>query len=284
METKRTRPQTMEYFISWKEIIQRVDKLDKSKKYYGVPRGGQYISAMLNPVDTIEECDIIIDDLIDSGKTRENYSQYNKPFVALFDKINEPDLKDKWLIFPWELKEEAVEDNFCRILQYLGEDPTREGLKETPKRYIKFMKEFLAPKEFNFTCFDAEGTDEMIVQTNIPFYSLCEHHIAPFFGVANIAYIPNDKIVGLSKLARTLDLYANRLQNQERITTQIAERLLKELNPLGVAVTLKAQHLCMNMRGVKKHNTWTTTSKMLGVFKEDDKARNEFFNIINGTK
>jgi GTP cyclohydrolase I len=202
----------------------------------------------------------------------------------LFDKINEEDIKNKWLVFPWELKEEAVEDNFCRILQYLGEDPTREGLKETPKRYIKFMKEFLTPKEFNFTCFDAEGTDEMIVQTNIPFYSLCEHHIAPFFGVANIAYIPNGKIVGLSKLARTLDLYANRLQNQERITTQIAERLQKELNPLGVAVTLKAQHLCMNMRGVKKHNTWTTTSKILGVFKDDDKVRNEFFNIINGTK
>tara|TARA_R110002167_G_scaffold404_4_gene1852 strand:+ start:2628 stop:3173 length:546 start_codon:yes stop_codon:yes gene_type:complete len=180
--------------------------------------------------------------------------------------------------------ERSLEYHFKQILKGLGEDPTREGLKETPKRYIKFMKEFLAPKEFNFTCFDAEGTDEMIVQTNIPFYSLCEHHIAPFFGVANIAYIPNDKIVGLSKLARTLDLYANRLQNQERITTQIAERLLKELNPLGVAVTLKAQHLCMCMRGVKKHNTWTTTSKMLGVFKEDDKARNEFFNIINGTK
>jgi GTP cyclohydrolase I len=180
--------------------------------------------------------------------------------------------------------DDTLEYHFQQILKGLGEDPTREGLKETPKRYIKFMKEFLTPKEFNFTCFDAEGTDEMIVQTNIPFYSLCEHHIAPFFGVANIAYIPNGKIVGLSKLARTLDLYANRLQNQERITTEVAERLQKELNPLGVAVTLKAQHLCMNMRGVKKHNTWTITSKMLGVFKEDDKARNEFFNIINGTK
>ena len=180
--------------------------------------------------------------------------------------------------------ENTLEYHFEQILKGLGEDPTREGLRETPKRYLKFMKEFLAPKEFKFTCFDAEGTDEMIVQTNIPFYSLCEHHIAPFFGVANVAYIPKGKIVGLSKLARTVDLYANRLQNQERITTQVAERLQKELCPLGVAVTLKAQHLCINMRGVKKHNTWTTTSKMLGVFKEDEKARNEFFNIINGTK
>ena len=173
-----------------------------------------------------------------------------------------------------------AEQNFKEILEYLGEDTTREGLLETPKRYIKFMKEFLQPKEFNFTTFDAEGTDEMIIQTNIPFYSLCEHHIAPFFGVAHVAYIPNEKIVGLSKLARAVDLYANRLQNQERITTQIAERLMKELSPKGVAVSMKAQHLCMCMRGVKKHDTWTTTSKMVGAFKEDLNCRTEFLNLI----
>lgn len=174
----------------------------------------------------------------------------------------------------------SPEWHFQQILDQLGEDTSREGLIETPKRYIKFLREFLEPKEFNFTTFDAEGTDEMIFQTNIPFYSLCEHHTAPFFGVAHIAYIPDKKIVGLSKLARTVDLYANRFQNQERITTQIAERLQKELNPIGVAVSLKAQHLCMCMRGVKKHDTWTITSKMLGAFKEDDKARNEFLNLI----
>ena len=174
----------------------------------------------------------------------------------------------------------SAEWHFQQILEQLGEDVSREGLIETPKRYVKFMREFLEPKEFNFTTFDAEGTDEMILQTNIPFYSLCEHHTAPFFGVAHIAYIPDKKIVGLSKLARTVDLYANRFQNQERITTQIAERLQKELSPLGVAVSLKAQHLCMCMRGVKKHDTWTITSKMLGAFKDDDKARNEFLNLI----
>ena len=128
--------------------------------------------------------------------------------------------------------------------------------------------------------FDAEGTDEMIIQTNIPFYSLCEHHVAPFFGTANVAYIPNGKIVGLSKLARTVDLFANRFQNQERITTQIANKINEELNPKGVAVTLKAQHLCMCMRGVRKHDTWTQTSKMIGIFKTDDMARNEFLNLI----
>jgi GTP cyclohydrolase I len=175
----------------------------------------------------------------------------------------------------------SAEWHFQQILKQLGEDVSREGLIETPKRYVKFMREFLEPKKFNFTTFDAEGTDEMILQTNIPFYSLCEHHTAPFFGTANVAYIPNNKIVGLSKLARTVDLYANKFQNQERITTQIAERIQTELNPKGVAVSLKAQHLCMCMRGVKKHDTWTITSKMIGVFKEDEKARNEFLILIN---
>jgi len=174
----------------------------------------------------------------------------------------------------------SPEFHFQQILKALGEDPAREGLKETPKRYIKFMREFLEPKEFNFTTFDAEGTDEMIIQTNIPFYSICEHHTAPFFGIANVAYIPAEKIVGLSKLARTVDLYANRFQNQERITSQIAEKLQKELNPRGVAVHLKAQHLCMCMRGVKKHDTWTSTSKLLGLFKDDLNVRNEFLSLI----
>lgn len=170
----------------------------------------------------------------------------------------------------------SPEWHFQQVLKHLGEDVTREGLQMTPKRFIKFMREFLHPPGFEFTTFTGEETDEMIIQSNIPFYSLCEHHVAPFFGVGTIAYIPGNKIIGLSKLARTLDLYANRLQNQERITTQIAQRLQEELNPRGVAVSLKAQHLCMCMRGVKKHDTWTTTTKLLGVFKEDQKARNEF--------
>jgi GTP cyclohydrolase I len=272
----------MEYLVTWDEIKNRIINFDRSLRYYGVPRGGMYISAMLNPVNTPQEADVIIDDLIDSGSTKDQYEKYNKPFIGLFNKQTEDALKNKWLVFPWELKEEPVEDNFKRILQYLGEDPNREGLKETPKRYIKFLKEFLTPKEFNFTTFDAEDTDEMIVQTNIPFYSLCEHHTAPFFGVGHIAYIPDKKIIGLSKLARTLDLYANRFQNQERITTQVAQRLQDELSPRGVAVSLKAQHLCMCMRGVKKHDTWTTTTKLIGRFKHDEKARAEFLSMIKG--
>jgi len=267
--------------ITWKDIKSRVKELglDDNSKYYGVPRGGQAIASYLNPVDTPEEADFIIDDLIDSGATKNAYmSKYNKPFIGLYDKQAEG-ITD-WLEFPWEKDgDKEVEENMARVIQYF-DDGNREGLKETPKRYVKFLKEFLSPDDFNFTTFDGEGTDEMIVQCNIPFYSLCEHHLAPFFGVAHIAYIPSGRIVGLSKLARTVEKYTRRLQNQERITTQVAERIQKELNPLGVGVVLKAQHLCMAMRGVKKHDVYTTTSKMIGAFKEDMNTRHEFLKLI----
>lgn len=266
--------------ITWFEIIDRLKDWDRSKKYYGVPRGGQYIAALLNPAETPEEADVIVDDLVDSGATETKWKEQfpEKPFVAVFDKRLE--LQGEWLKFPWEQDgARDVQEHMARVIQYF-DNGNREGLKETPQRYIKFLKEFLSPPEFNFTTFDGEGTDEMIVQTNIPFYSLCEHHLAPFFGVGHIAYVPNGKIVGLSKLARTLEFYARRFQNQERITTQVAERLQKELDAKGVAVVLKAQHLCMAMRGVKKHDVWTTTSKMVGIFKDDLNARNEFMHLI----
>jgi GTP cyclohydrolase IA len=179
-----------------------------------------------------------------------------------------------------KITQKKAEQSISNLLEYLGEDLQRDGLIETPKRYVNFFKQFLSPPEFNCTTFESEGYDEMIVQTNIPFHSLCEHHIAPFFGIGAIAYIPNKKIIGLSKLARTLDQFSRRLQNQERITIQVAEFLQNELDPQGVAVVLKAKHMCMEMRGVKKHDTWTTTSKMIGVFKENEITRNEFLSLI----
>jgi GTP cyclohydrolase I len=173
-----------------------------------------------------------------------------------------------------------MENHVKAILKHIGEDTEREGLIETPKRYIKFLEQFTNPENFKFTTFSNEGIDEMVLVSDIPFYSLCEHHLAPFFGTGSIAYIPSDKIVGLSKIPRVLDMFARKPQNQERITHQVAEYLMKELNPRGVAVVLKARHLCVEMRGVKKPGTLTTTSSMLGVFKTQINTRQEFLNLI----
>lgn len=159
----------------------------------------------------------------------------------------------------------------------------REGLQDTPKRYTKFLTEFMNPDPFNMSTFESEDYDEMIVVKDIPFYSLCEHHLAPFFGTGAIAYIPNPetkRIVGLSKLPRILDYFARRPQNQERITQQVASFVQEHLNPLGVAVSLTARHMCMEMRGIKKSGAQTQTNKFIGVFKEDSIVRHEFLNSL----
>lgn len=168
-----------------------------------------------------------------------------------------------------------------KLLELLGEDPHREGLVHTPRRHITFLKQFTSPPELGFTTFAGEGYDEMIVQSNIQFYSLCEHHLIPFFGHGTIAYIPNKRIVGLSKLGRTLDFYARRLQNQERLTMQVADQIEQVLAPKGVAVLLTARHLCMEMRGIKKPGTVTTTSRMTGVFKSRPETRHEFLSLAD---
>lgn len=270
------------------------DKLLKSKKQYkaiyGIPRGGVPIAMVLSEklgiplVNSPEHEDIlIVDDLIDSGNTLKDL-QGTK--AVLYRKPHSPEVDffvseiDDWIEFFYEDTEKDAKDIIIRLLEHIGENPNREGLLDTPKRVLRFYNEFLSPPEFNFTVFDNESYDEMIVQKNIPFFSLCEHHIAPFFGFANVAYIPNGKIVGLSKLARTVELYSRRLQNQERITNQVAERLQKELNPMGVAVTLSARHFCMEMRGIKTHDVTTTTTKLLGAFKDKPEARAEFMSVI----
>lgn len=179
---------------------------------------------------------------------------------------------------PW--LDEDLQDKVRDILEAIGEDPNREGLVETPKRFLKYLWDITHPEAFNFTTFKGEGMDQMIIQSNIPFYSTCEHHIATFSGLGAIAYIPHKKIVGLSKLARTLEFYARGLQNQERITIQVADRLMQELKPKGVAVMLKAKHMCMEVRGVKKHDTWTTTSAMRGAFLKNNSVKEEFLKYI----
>jgi GTP cyclohydrolase IA len=184
----------------------------------------------------------------------------------------------------------SVEEAVRVLLRHCGEDPSREGLASTPVRVAKSL-EFLTrgydedPKvAINGALFTEEDYQEMILCKNLDFYSLCEHHLLPFFGKAHIAYLPNRRIVGLSKIARMVEIYARRLQVQERMTTQIAHTIMEEIEPLGVAVVLEAEHLCMRMRGVEKQNSYVTTSAMLGVFRTNHETRQEFMNLLRNAK
>src|ERR1041385_8601044 len=179
-------------------------------------------------------------------------------------------------------REGAVEE----ILSLIGEDPDREGLQRTPRRVAKAWK-FLTSgykqdikKVLNGAVF-TEKYNEMVIVKDIDFFSLCEHHLLPFYGKAHIAYIPNGKILGLSKLPRIVEVFSKRLQVQERMTQQIADTLYETLEPDGVAVVIEARHLCMMMRGVEKQHSVATTSAMLGSFREDERTRNEFLNLIS---
>ncbi len=183
----------------------------------------------------------------------------------------------------------TLEQTVATLLRLLGEDPSREGLRKTPHRVARALT-FLTqgyqqdPKRIINGALFTEDYSEMIVMKDVDFFSLCEHHILPFFGKATIAYIPRHKIVGISKLARLVDVYARRLQVQERMTTQIANTLMEELDPLGVGVVLRAEHLCMRMRGVEKQNSVVVTSAMLGVFRTHQETREEFMTLVNGAR
>jgi GTP cyclohydrolase I len=180
---------------------------------------------------------------------------------------------------------EALQENYTNILHLLGEDPQREGLLKTPERMAKAMQFITQGYEqdavaiLNSARFE-EAVSEMVIVKDIELYSMCEHHLLPFFGKAHIAYIPNGYITGLSKLARVVDVFARRLQVQERLTTQVLDAINESLNPMGVAVVIEAKHLCMMMRGVSKQNSVTTTSAFHGEFLTNTRTRNEFLKLI----
>lgn len=185
---------------------------------------------------------------------------------------------------PTQVRE--CEDHVRGILNYLGEDPAREGLADTPARVVRALNEHFAgygqdPGEYLAKTFEeVEGYDELVLVSDIELFSHCEHHMVPFVGRAHVAYIPNGRIVGLSKIARVVDVFSKRLQVQEKLTKQVADALQQHLVPQGVAVIVQCQHFCMCYRGVKKPGSWTTTSKLHGLFLKDSAARMELFTLI----
>lgn len=261
-----------------------------------IPRGGIPVAYALSKhmprirlTGDPADADCFVDDLVDSGSTRDKYTaRYpGRPFFAMIDK-DTPQFRNQWLVFPWEQSNESVqtaEDNIVRLLQVVGEDVNRGGLAETPGRVIKAWKQWTSgygadPKEILKVFEDgAEGYDQMISVCDIPIYSHCEHHMAAIFGTATIAYIPNGKIVGLSKLSRLADVFARRLQVQERMTNQIADALAEHLQPKGVGVLIKARHMCMESRGVCQQGHHTRTVALRGVLKDDAAARAEFLSL-----
>ncbi len=186
-----------------------------------------------------------------------------------------------------QVTDEEAEQAFTSIIKWLGEDPAREGLKSTPKRLVKAYKEYFKgytedPKKFLQKTFgDVQGYDDMVVQKNISVQSHCEHHMAPIIGVAHVAYIPKDRVVGLSKLARVVEVFSKRLQTQERLTMQIAKSLMEALDAKGVAVSIDATHQCMTTRGIKKEQATTITNYYLGQFKDDLSYQNRYLRFIS---
>ena len=188
------------------------------------------------------------------------------------------------------ISDKEAEEAFKTILAWMGEDPNREGLIETPKRVVKAFKEYFKgynedPNQILDKTFgDVDGYDDMVVQKNISVQSHCEHHMAPIIGKAHVAYIPKDRVVGLSKLARVVEVFSKRLQTQERLTMQIANTLMKSLDAKGVAVTIDSTHQCMTMRGIKKEQATTVTNYYLGQFKEDLSYQNRYLRFISIAK
>lgn len=265
-------------------------------KIYGIPRGGipaAYALQATDPnhyviTDDPTQADIFIDDIIDSGETKKKYAFVypGKDFYALIDKQLNPD--EYWYVMPWENSdkgEEGVEANIIRVLQYIGEDPSREGLLETPARFNKALGEWFSGYKYKdadikniLKVFEdgAEGCDQMVIRHKIPLYSHCEHHIAAIIGECTIAYIPKNKVLGLSKFDRLVDIFARRLQVQERLTNQIADAIWTNLEPVGVGVYINARHMCVESRGVKNLHSETATLALRGAFINTPETRAEF--------
>jgi GTP cyclohydrolase I len=263
---------------------------------YGIPQGGAPVALLVAQHLDLPVADkpaigttLIVDDLVDTGRTLTAYKQQGYIVDAAYRKPHSPATLapdahelDAWLTFPWERDDGDPTDAVIRLLQHIGEDPSREGLLDTPKRVVKALRELTEgydkdPAVVLGTTF-LEPHDEMIVVSDIEFASMCEHHMLPFTGTATVGYIPSNRIVGLSKIPRLVDMYARRLQVQERMTNQIAHAINDILDPLGVGVVVHGTHSCCANRGVRKKAPMTT-SCLIGAMRDEAEARQEFLHI-----
>ena len=279
------------------KIAQTKQSTNHAPAVYGIPSGGipvaqavaQHTSITL--VEKPSDADFFVDDIVDSGATRDRYKKSHPgiPFLSLIDKTDTEEFDDVWISFPWErmTNETSVEQNIVRILQYIGEDPEREGLRETPSRVVASYAELFGGYRYDnedvgklLKVFNDGACDEMVVVKDIEFVSFCEHHMLPFMGRVHIGYIPDGRVVGLSKLARLVEVYSRRLQIQERLTQQITTALDTHLKPLGSACVVSASHSCMTCRGVNKQHSRMITSSLTGPFRKDPAARAEFMAMV----
>lgn len=292
--------------LSWKDVTQLALNIRAAVTYntmltdyivFGIPRGGIYPAMMIaglllhenyvSITDDPARANIFIDDIIDSGETKRRYEKQfpNVPFYALINKRDEK-WNGKWISFPWERmsNDDGPVENVRRLIEYIGDDPNREGLKETPQRVIRSYETiyggYKQKPEDILKVFEEDSSDELVILKDIFFYSTCEHHLLPFSGKAHIGYIPDKRVIGISKLARILEIYTRRLQIQERIGQQVTETLMTLLKPKGAACVLEATHGCMTCRGVQKQGSVMVTSSLRGVFLDQVQTRNEFLSMI----
>jgi GTP cyclohydrolase I len=263
---------------------------------YGIPRGGcppaLLVAGLLDlpMVDAPTATTLVVDDLVDTGTTLTRYTSahhadalYRKPHSPAHLAPHAIEL-DGWLVFPWEPPSEVgPEDAVVRLLAWMGEDPHRDGLRDTPMRVVKAFGEMtdgyrLDEADLLGVTFDVVF-DELIMLRGVEFTSLCEHHLLGFSGTVDIGYIPDQRVVGISKMARLVDVFAHRLQVQERLTQQIADAMQQHLEPRGVGVVVTAQHSCMGCRGARKPDADLVTSAVAGIIKDDPRARLEFFTM-----
>lgn len=290
--------------LSWRLVGGAAERLvgrwirNRPQAVYGIPTGGAPVAVMVAaglglPLADAPAADVlVVDDLIDTGRTIRPYADDGHLVDALYRKPWSPaelcpdaEVRDAWLRFPWERAEGAPVDAVLRLLQFIGDDPTRDGLIDTPMRVVKALVEMTSgydvdPISVLGTTFEMARYDELVVVRAIPFSSLCEHHMLPFVGHATIGYLPHERVVGLSKLARLVLALSRRLQIQERLTTEVADCVMTGLRPRGVGVLIEADHSCMAMRGVERRAS-AITSAVRGQLAEDRAMRAEFLALAS---